>query len=123
MNIVIASRQRTKTINARLLRQIVSALLAELEIKEAELGINLIAVPEMTVVNETFLQHEGSTDVITFDHRNCELRVANCELKIHGELFICVDDGDHAGETIRHELAVGDCPLYCPRHFTSARPR
>src|SRR5258708_31386148 len=46
----------------------------------------------MALVNETFLQHEGSTDVITFDHRNCELRVAGCELEIHGELFVCMAD-------------------------------
>ena len=68
MNIVIANRQRTKKINARLLKQIVGELFAELEIAEAELGVNLVAVPEMTLVNETFLQHEGSTDVITFDY-------------------------------------------------------
>jgi probable rRNA maturation factor len=92
MNVVIANRQRTKKINARLLKQIAGALLAELEITDAELGINLVGADEMTLVNETFLQHEGFTDVITFDHRNCELRIKNCELKIHGELFVCVDD-------------------------------
>ena len=68
MNVVIANRQRTKKINARLLKQIVGGLLAELEITVAELGINLVGAREMTLVNETFLQHEGSTDVITFDH-------------------------------------------------------
>ncbi len=92
MNVVIANRQRTKKINARLLKQVVAVLLAELEIHEAELGINLVAAREMTLVNETFLQHEGSTDVITFDHQNCELRAAGCELEIHGELFVCMDD-------------------------------
>jgi probable rRNA maturation factor len=92
MNIVIANRQRTKKINARLLKQIAGALLTELEIKDVELGINLVGAREMTLVNENFLQHEGSTDVITFDHGNCELRIANCESKVHGELFICVDD-------------------------------
>jgi len=90
--IIVLNRQRTKKINTRLLKQIVGTLLAELEITEAELGINLVGNREMILVNETFLQHEGSTDVITFDHQNCELRIANCELKIHGELFICVDE-------------------------------
>ncbi len=64
----IANRQRTKKINARLLKQIVRALFAELKITEAELGINLVGAKEMARVNGQFLQHEGSTDVITFDH-------------------------------------------------------
>jgi probable rRNA maturation factor len=91
-SILIANRQRTKKINARRLKQIVGALFAELKISEAELGVNLVAAREMTLVNETFLQHEGSTDVITFDHRNHGSRITNHELKIHGELFVCVDD-------------------------------
>ena len=90
MNIVIANRQRTRKANPRLLKQIVRALLAELKVPEAELGINLVAEEEMALVNETFLRHEGSTDVITFDHSNLESGIRNPEL--HGELFICVDD-------------------------------
>jgi probable rRNA maturation factor len=90
MNVVIANRQRTKKINVRLLKQIVGGLLAELKITEAELGINLVGAREMTLVNETFLQHEGSTDVITFDHSNSESETRHSEL--HGELFVCVDE-------------------------------
>lgn len=92
MNIVIANRQRTKKINTRLLKQIVAALFAELEISEAELGIALVGAGEMARVNWQFLKHEGSTDVITFDHRNSEFQISNFKLEIHGELCICVDD-------------------------------
>ena len=105
MNLVIANRQRTKKINARLLRQIVSTLFAELEISEAELGINLVGAKEMARVNWQFLQHEGSTDVITFDYSDSvggDVRsLKNNRLEpphvgsynfIRGELFICVDD-------------------------------
>lgn len=94
MNVVIANRQRTKQINTRLLRQVVDALLAEMEVNEAELGINLVAAREMTLVNETFLQHEGSTDVITFDHAVPGERKAESPKRkhLHGELFVCVDD-------------------------------
>jgi probable rRNA maturation factor len=92
MNVVIANRQRTKKINARLLKQIVAGLFAELQITDAELGINLVSAREMTLVNENFLQHEGSTDVITFDHSNSEFGIRNSEFKLHGELFICVDE-------------------------------
>ena len=94
MNVVIANRQRTKKINARLLKQITAALLAELKVQEAALGISLVAAPEMTLVNETFLQHEGSTDVITFNYAVLEKRKAESgrRKQLHGELFVCVDE-------------------------------
>ena len=66
--IAVFNRQRTKKINVRLLKQIAGALLTELKIAEAELGIHLVGAQEMARVNWQFLQHEGSTDVITFDH-------------------------------------------------------
>ncbi len=52
-----------------------------------ELGVHLIGAGEMARLNETFLGHEGSTDVITFNHR--EGAPAG---KLYGEIFICVDD-------------------------------
>lgn len=101
MEIFIANRQRTKKINSRLLKQIVSALFAELKIESAELGVHLVGAKEMARVNWQFLQHEGSTDVITFDY--AEMSAANglsaasgargtTRPAIHGELYVCVDD-------------------------------
>jgi probable rRNA maturation factor len=87
MNIVIANRQRVQKIDARLLKKIAEALLADLKVAEAELGINLVAAGEMTLINETFLRHEGSTDVVTFDYSALEK-----QKQLHGELFICVDE-------------------------------
>ena len=92
MSVVIANRQRTRKINARQLKTIVSALLAELKITQAELGIHLVGAKEMAEVNWKFLQHAGSTDVITFDHLEMGGKNQTSELKIHGELFVCVDD-------------------------------
>lgn len=92
MTVAIINRQRTRKINARLLKKITNALLAKLKITEAELGINLVTTPRMTVVNETFIKHEGSTDVITFDYSGLELQVPNPVPEVHGELFICVDE-------------------------------
>ncbi|HTB82676.1 MAG TPA: rRNA maturation RNase YbeY [Candidatus Sulfotelmatobacter sp.] len=92
MNVVITNRQRAKKIDARLLKEIVAGLFAELKIEEAEIGINLVGAREMALVNETFLQHEGSTDVITFDHRDSKSKIQNPKSEIYGELFICIDD-------------------------------
>jgi rRNA maturation RNase YbeY len=105
MVILVSNRQRTKKVNTRLLKQIVTDLLAELEIAEADLGIALVGAKEMARVNRQFLQHEGSTDVITFDYsdfvsddvwslKNKKLEpphAGSCNF-IHGELFISVDD-------------------------------
>jgi probable rRNA maturation factor len=87
MNVVIANRQRTRKINTRLLKQITGALLADMKITKAELGVNLVAEPEMTLMNETFLRHAGSTDVITFDYAD-----SAAETVLAGEIFICVDE-------------------------------
>jgi len=92
MTLEISNRQRTKKINPRLLKQIVAELFAELKIKEGELGINLVGAREMTRVNRQFLQHEGSTDVITFDYLDPAASVQQPASKLHGELFVCVDE-------------------------------
>jgi probable rRNA maturation factor len=91
MGIVIANRQRTKRIEARQLTAMVRALFSELELDEAasELEINLVGLRTMARVNWDFLQHEGPTDVITFDHRDSDAPAGNHQ--IYGELFICLD--------------------------------
>jgi len=92
VHLVIANRQRSKKINSRLLKQIVSALFEELKIENYEFGINLVGAGEMTRINWKFLQHEGSTDVITFDHRESVIGDWESAIQLHGELFICVDE-------------------------------
>ncbi len=101
MTVTIASRQRVRKINRRMLKQITSALLAGLKIEKVDLGIHLVAAPEMTRLNEKFLRHAGPTDVITFDYT--ETGRAGSTLPtdgahgvtrptIHGEIFVCVDE-------------------------------
>jgi len=96
MGIVISiqNRQRTCRVNAALLKRITTNLLHEqLELPSAELGIALVGDAEMTRINEHFLKHEGSTDVITFDHTEPGTRKSKRgTVGIHGELFVCVDE-------------------------------
>lgn len=96
LELTIHNRQRTRAINLRLLREITTELLIELlQLDEVELGVALVGAKEMARVNWEFLQHEGSTDVITFDHSEEQLsrkRQRDFPRKICGELFICVDD-------------------------------
>jgi probable rRNA maturation factor len=102
--IAIFNRQRGKKINSRLLKEIASAILTELEIADAEMEINLVGAMEMAALNKTFLQHEGLTDVITFDYSVGQASsLSHAKLKkkmdrqdacptLRGEIFICVDE-------------------------------
>jgi probable rRNA maturation factor len=96
LELTIRNRQRSRAINTRLLREIVRELLSELlELDEVELGVALVGAKEMARVNWQFLRHEGSTDVITFDHSEEQLsrkQQKGFRRKICGELYVCVDD-------------------------------
>ncbi len=84
---LVIKRARTVPVDTRHLRRIANLLLGKLlALEKFELGVHLVRAPEMTRVNETFLQHEGATDVITFDHAARLTPHA-----FHGELFICYD--------------------------------
>jgi probable rRNA maturation factor len=90
MTLLIVNRQRSRKINVPFFRQIVLAALEELEIEQAELGIQLVGVMAMARMNWQYLQHEGCTDVITFDH-GAAGGPEPTSAAMHGELFICVD--------------------------------
>ena len=106
----LLNRQRVRSLDLRLLRRIVQALLLEGSPKGAfDLVVYLVAAPEMTRLNEAFLHHKGSTDVITFDYAervgraSClsttsrKVRPANdsrdpCPTLLHGEIFVCLSE-------------------------------
>jgi probable rRNA maturation factor len=86
--LVLRNRQRVRPVDLRQLRRATRVLLHTLlQLPEHQLGVHLVAAPEMAALNETFLHHPGSTDVITFDHADAASGPA-----VHGELFICLDD-------------------------------
>jgi probable rRNA maturation factor len=82
----VFNRQKTRGVDTVFLRTITQSLLDELT-ENHELAIHLIDSTRMAQLNEQYLQHAGSTDVITFDY--CEGK--NCEA-LWGEIFICIDD-------------------------------
>jgi probable rRNA maturation factor len=94
------NHQRTLLVNLPLLRQITQALLRDcLHRENFELEVHLLNDSEMTRLNETFLRHRGSTDVITFDYgeqrREME-RVFHTQVHgedaLFGEIFICLGE-------------------------------
>jgi rRNA maturation RNase YbeY len=86
--LLIRNRQRVRAVNTAFLRQFTRAVLAEQAgLTSFTLGIHLVGAGEMASVNETYLHHQGSTDVITFDHAG-----EPASGLVFGELFICLDD-------------------------------
>lgn len=83
----IQNRQRSRPVNVARLRRLTRRLLLEfLKLERFDLGICIVGATAMTRLNETFLRHKGSTDVVTFDYAD------KTETSLRGEIFICIDD-------------------------------
>lgn len=95
MILEIRNRQRRHPLDLKLLKALTLQVLEQhLQLTEVELGIHLVSAKEMSRVNQQYLQHEGSTDVITFDHSMDPVARPTIPTPIHGELFICVEDAE-----------------------------
>ena len=110
MTLAFRNRQRTRALNLPLLRRITRHLLREeFKVTDCELCFHFVEPEEMAEVNWQFLQHEGSTDVITFDHSESgapsiarrgfpcsyepsDARRSSSAAPLHGEVFISVAD-------------------------------
>ena len=107
MNVLaFRNRQQTRSLNLPLLRRFTRRVLEqELGVSQYELGFHFVEPEEMARVNQQFLLHAGSTDVITFDHAGLETRAPN----LHGEIFISIADAvkyaREFGTTWQAELA------------------
>jgi probable rRNA maturation factor len=87
--LTLRNRQRARAVDLRRLRAVAASLLADLiDIESSDLGVYLVSASEMTRLNETYLQHGGPTDVITFDYSGSP----PTSRRIHGEIFICVEE-------------------------------
>lgn len=84
----LRNRQRVCRIEAAVLRRIVRHLIDhQSRAEQFELGLHLVEAPAMARLNEKFLGHDGSTDVITFNYAQGK------ETKIlRGDIFICLDE-------------------------------
>ena len=89
----LRNRQRERRINTELLTRIIQALLEEeLELARYQLALHLVSAPKMAEMNEHFLQHSGSTDVITFDYHDGYSEELSKGAELAGEIYISVTD-------------------------------
>ena len=87
--LVVRNRQRVRRVNTPLLRRVIRSLLADdFGTHDYQLCVHLVGMVEMARVNRQFLNHQGSTDVITF----CHAGETEAQSELHGELFVCVDE-------------------------------
>ncbi len=97
------NRQRHFRVDTRLLKELaVGVLESEFSRHSWEIEIYLIGAKRMAAINQEYLQHEGSTDIITFDY-------GDPATHLHGDLFISLDDAlkqaQEFGTTWQTELA------------------
>lgn len=82
--ITVLNRQRLHSLDSAATRHLARSILDHLELT-ADLGIQFVGPKRMAQLNWQFLQHHGSTDVITFDH-------GSSPTHLHGDIAICVAD-------------------------------
>lgn len=89
--LLLKNAQRAHSLRLSSLREAARTLLENLlELPSYELAIHFIGSSRMAQMNKQFLDHEGSTDVITFDYREGYGEPAKTDL--NGEIFISVPD-------------------------------
>src|SRR5688572_30523749 len=88
----LRNRQRDRALNIDFLLEISRALVEEeLGLGAYELGISFISPAKMAELNQQYLKHDGSTDVITFDYREgYEEGDEGTPLDLAGEIYISV---------------------------------
>lgn len=88
----LANRHPAHPVDLRRLRRLLHTLLTDqCQLEQFDLGVCLLDDPQMIELNETFLKHAGSTDVITFDYTLGVAAGTRPEL-LHGEIYICLDE-------------------------------
>jgi len=82
--------QDTRALNLRVLKQIATFLLKGLlGLKDAEIGFDFVNCKQMARINEQYLKHRGSTDVITFHYVDA---TSDSGAAVRGDIFVCVDE-------------------------------
>jgi probable rRNA maturation factor len=100
-NLALRNGQRARPLDLPLVRRMTTMLLRDLMgLNDFDLGLSLVGAAEMARLNQSFLHHAGSTDVLSFDYlEKPRLRrgprpdcAAPSSASLHGEIVICVDE-------------------------------
>jgi probable rRNA maturation factor len=84
--VTVADSQKSKRLNRAFLKRVTENLLSkQLGLEDAEVGFDFVNDQRMAELNQRYLGHEGSTDVITFPY-------SESDGPLQGDIFICVDE-------------------------------
>jgi probable rRNA maturation factor len=103
--LTLRNRHPRQRVDLRRLRQIALAALTEPpfaagRVLHYELAVVLVGATAMARMNGQFLNHAGSTDVITFDY-GAPVDVPADAAWLRGDLFICLDDARRQAREFR----------------------
>jgi len=84
-NLIVTSNKKFK-INKTKVHKLVSKLKNEMNFEVESISINFVTSEEIIPINKTYLKHDYSTDIITFNY-------SGENYTLDGEIFISLDDG------------------------------
>jgi probable rRNA maturation factor len=94
--LALRNTRRAWPVDLRLFRRIGRWLLEEqLGIGSYEVGVRFVGTAEMAVANEKYLQHSGSTDVITF------VNEGHSGTLLSGDILVCLDEAARFAQQYR----------------------
>lgn len=96
--LAVRNRQRTFRIASRKYKTMASLALKQLfGLQQYQLSVTFLSAKSMAAINESHLQHQGPTDIITFDYSDSGT--------LDGELLICPEVA--VGYAARYQVTLG----------------
>ena len=97
-NIRVFCSDKKIRVNKIRVHTLVNSLKKELNFSISSLPINFISSSEITIINKKYLNHNYSTDIITFNY-------SGSKDDLDGEIFISYDDAKKNSHKFKNSLA------------------
>ena len=97
-NIRVFCSDKKFRVNKIRVHTLVNSLKKELNFSISSLPINFISSSEITIINKKYLNHNYSTDIITFNY-------SDSKDDLDGEIFISYDDAEKNSRKFKNSLA------------------
>ena len=97
-NIRVFCSDKKYKVNKIRIHRLVNKLRKELNFSISSLPVNFISSSEITIINKKYLNHNYSTDIITFNY-------SDSKDDLDGEIFISYDDAEKSSRKFKNSLA------------------
>lgn len=99
MGLITINSEKRLPLTQKFIKSAITIALEKLNLKLQSLEINFISAAEIHEINKKYLNHDYSTDIITFDYSDEGSNL------IEGELFISLDDARANSEEYKVSFA------------------